>query len=291
MKSLQDILKGITTSLKSCFGAGASKETEAETPSTPEDESRATPPQHHSGPMRRVDPPAGADEAHIQQVNQKHDTLYTVNWSGALASNPKNQRFKSAYGTFVVPHPDKGAGSAGQWAAAAWVGIDGADYNQAILQAGVDFFVDANGKRSYSSWYEWYPAGSGEFPTFRPQPGHKVTISITSSSPSKGKVTLKNHTTGHKVSKSLRAPSKAGELRGQNAEWIVEDFMIGDSMVPLVDFNTVKFVDAHARTGRRKRIGLGDAKIINMISESDNSNILTDVNIIDKHSTGIKYTG
>jgi hypothetical protein len=281
MKSIPDTLKAIPGYVKSCFGAGATQDEKQ-----PEDSNEeAEPRRQHSRPMQRVEP-----TGELAKI-AAHNTTYTYNWAGALASNPSGQKFKSAYGTFTVPQPAKGTGSASQWAAAAWVGIDGADYNKCILQAGVDFIVNSDGTHSFTSWYEWYPAASGSFPTFHPQPGHVVTISIESSNPGKGKVTLKNHTTGHKVSKKLTAPSAAGRLRGQNAEWIVEDFMIGDSMVPLVDFKTVKFAKAHATTGKRKRVGLDGATIINMVSQSDTSNVLTNVHIPDAHSTGITYTG
>lgn len=43
-----------------------------------------------------------------------------------------------------------------QYAASAWVGIDGDTAQNSILQTGVDFYVEGSSV-SYDAWYEWYP--------------------------------------------------------------------------------------------------------------------------------------
>lgn len=43
-----------------------------------------------------------------------------------------------------------------QYAASAWVGIDGDTASNSILQTGVDFYVEGSSV-GYDAWYEWYP--------------------------------------------------------------------------------------------------------------------------------------
>lgn len=82
------------------------------------------------------------------------------------------------------------------------------------------------------------------------------------------------------VSQSLNSTSALCE---QNAEWIVEDFMQGASLVPFANFSTVTFTNAEA-------IGNGSytpsgASIVNI---QQNNQILTSV-AIDGSSVTIAY--
>lgn len=43
-----------------------------------------------------------------------------------------------------------------QYAASAWVGIDGDTASNSILQTGVDFYVEGS-SIGFDAWYEWYP--------------------------------------------------------------------------------------------------------------------------------------
>lgn len=43
-----------------------------------------------------------------------------------------------------------------QYAASAWVGIDGDTADNSILQTGVDFYAEG-GEVGFDAWYEWYP--------------------------------------------------------------------------------------------------------------------------------------
>lgn len=83
-------------------------------------------------------------------------------------------------GTFVVPTPRAPSGGSGQFAASAWVGIDGDTCGSAILQTGIDFIV-TNGRVTfdgmpfprkvypwahfffYAAWYEYFPDFAHDF--------------------------------------------------------------------------------------------------------------------------------
>ncbi|KAH8789741.1 peptidase A4 family-domain-containing protein [Hyaloscypha finlandica] len=84
------------------------------------------------------------------------DVAYSENWSGAaITSPPSGQTFNAVSGKITVPTPyePSGIGSTdGEYAASAWVGIDGNTYSTAILQTGLDLNVSTSGAVSYDAW-------------------------------------------------------------------------------------------------------------------------------------------
>jgi hypothetical protein len=239
-------------------------------------------------PIKRVDGPGVSSTDNITEVE------YSSNWSGAVLTSPPSASatYSAVYGTFNVPTPSVPSGSSSggrggntDYAASAWVGIDGDTYDNAILQAGVDFTVSSSGSVSYDAWYEWYPDYAYDFDNFDISSGDEIKVSIVSTSSSAGTVTLENLTTGSSVSKTLSAPESDATLGGQNAEWIVEDFEEDDSLVAFADFGTVTFTDAYAVAGGED-IGVEDATIIDI--EQD-STVLTSVTIESDSEVVITY--
>lgn len=94
----------------------------------------------------------------VETIGNKSDVSYSTNWAGAVLIGTG---YKSITGTIVVPTPSvpSGGGSLNQYAASAWVGIDGDTCLTAILQTGVDFYADRGGV-SFDAWYEWHPGKS-----------------------------------------------------------------------------------------------------------------------------------
>ena len=168
---------------------------------------------------------------------------YSSNWAGVvIESPPAGATFTAVSATFTVPKPTSTGGS-GQQAASAWVGIDGDTCGSAILQTGLDFTVQGS-STSFDSWYEWYPDYAYDFSGISFAVGHTVVVSVVSSSKTSGTATITNQSTGKTVSKSITSSSA---LCGVNAEWIVEDFEEGSSLVPFANFGTVTFTGATAR--------------------------------------------
>ncbi|KAI1317668.1 peptidase A4 family-domain-containing protein [Xylariaceae sp. FL0255] len=165
---------------------------------------------------------------------------YTENWAGAVLVGTG---YTTVSGTIVVPEPTvpPGGSNSGKYSAAAWVGIDGSTCQTAILQTGIDMNLEA-GAVSYTTWYEWYPDYSYDFTGFGISAGDTVAMSVATTSKTSGTVTIENHTTGQTVSHDFE--NQSGQLCQTNAEWIVEDFQQGNSLVPFVDFNSVTFTDA-----------------------------------------------
>lgn len=68
---------------------------------------------------------------------------------------------------------------------------------------------------------------------------------MTASSTKAGTAVIENLTIGKTVTKSLTSSSALCE---ENAEWIVEDYEEGSSLVPLADFGNITWTDACATT-------------------------------------------
>ncbi|KAJ6104012.1 hypothetical protein N7523_010332 [Penicillium sp. IBT 18751x] len=207
----------------------------------------------------------GSDDAKVQ---------YSSNWAGVVReSPPASATYTAVSATFTVPEPTATDNSGDLQAASVWVGIDGDTYSQAILQTGIDSYIQ-NGEMSYDAWYEWYPNSAVNF-DISLSAGDVIVASVKSSSPSKGVAIIENKSSGETATKTLTAPSSDATLGGQNAEWIVEDFNSGDSQIPFADFGTVTFTGAQAETARGS-YGVNNAAILDL---QQSGKLLADVNI------------
>jgi hypothetical protein len=209
---------------------------------------------------------------------------YSSNWSGAVLEQPSSGYFKSATGRFTVPTP-RHVGSGGTESSSAWVGIDGDSCASGLLQAGIDFTVSSSGDVSYDAWYEWYPDYAYDFSNFDVGAGDVIQVDIVATSTTRGTVSLTNVSTGQKVSQTLSAPSGSVLCR-QNAEWIVEDFEQGGSLVALSNFGTVVFSQASAALSTGGTEGLSSATIIDL---KQGSTVYTDVTINSGSQVTVKY--
>jgi len=226
-------------------------------------------------PVEKLEPAA----AQAQDTGDKN-VQYSSNWAGAVYESPPSGTFTAVSGRITVPTPSSSGGS-GEQAASAWVGIDGDTYTNAILQGGVDFYVDG-GSVSYDAWYEWYPDYAYDFSGIDISAGDVLLLSVKSTSSRAGSVTIENETTGQTVTKSLTSSSALG---GQNAEWIVEDFEENGSLVPFANFGTVVFSSASASTNT-ETVGASGAQIIEI--ENSRGSVITDVSV-SSSSVTVKY--
>jgi len=201
---------------------------------------------------------------------------YDSNWAGAAwAAPPSGTKFTAVSGTFNVPTVSGASGAAG----AAWVGIDG--YNtDSILQTGIQWEV-SGGSVVYSAWHEWYPADSINFPSLPMSAGDEIAVSVVATSSTKGTATVKNTSTGKSVTASISGEA----LAGQNAEWIVEDFEEGSSLVPFAKFSTVTFTSSTATTNSGTT-GITGADTVDI---EQSSKILTKTTIESSSEVEIAY--
>ncbi|KOS23211.1 Aspergillopepsin-2 [Escovopsis weberi] len=160
---------------------------------------------------------------------------YSTNWAGAVL---EGRGWTSVSGTIVVPRATGGVNAA----ASAWVGIDGDSCQSAILQTGVDFYGDG----SYDAWYEWFPDYAYNFPSFPIRQGDEIKMVVNATSRTSGVAILQNLSTGASVSHSFSGRAVQGSLCQTDAEWIVEDFESGGSLVQFANFGSVTFTGASA---------------------------------------------
>lgn len=93
---------------------------------------------------------------------------------------------------------------------------------------------------------------------------------------------IENETTGQRVSHSFSGETDA--LCETNAEWIVEDFSSGGSLVNFADFGTVQFTGASVNGGT----GVSGATIIDI---QQNGKVLTDCSTSGSSTVVCEYTG
>lgn len=215
-------------------------------------------------------------------------TQYSSNWAGVvLTAPPAGTTFNSVVATFTVPQPTVPQGGSGTYSGTAWVGIDGDTYQNAILQTGIDWSVSSSGGHSYVAWYEWYPNPQFNFGSLAVTAGNTVTVKVVSSSSSRGTATITNLSTGHSVSTTISAPCSTCTLGGQNAEWIVEDYSQGGSLVPFANFGTVTFNSCSAGTSAGGSVGTSGGTIIDI--ENSSGQVITQVTIPSNSQVQVKY--
>ena len=111
-------------------------------------------------------------------------------------------------------------------------------------------------------------------------------MTVTASSTKAGLAKLENLTTGKSVTHTFGTQSAA--LCEQNAEWIVEDFSSGNSLVPFANFGTVTFTGAAATLASGSTAGVTGATIIDI---KQGSKVLTSCGTSGSSTVTCKYTG
>ncbi|KAJ6024242.1 hypothetical protein N7540_005039 [Penicillium herquei] len=225
-------------------------------------------PQHYSNP------PLHPETQEIIHLNSTSHVQYSQNWAGAVLIGTG---YTSVTGVFTVPTPQapNGSSGTGNYAASAWVGIDGDTWNKAILQTGIDFTV-RGGNASFSAWYEWYPEYAYDFTNISISAGDEIKVSVQATSKSAGFAIVENLSTGVKVSHEFFG-GEGGELAELNAEWIVEDFQQGLTLVDFADFGTVSFRNACA-VDNGVAVGPSAASLVDI---KQKGNVLTSSSVTD----------
>lgn len=242
----------------------------------------ATGPGHQQGGPFKVNTVGGANSSSDQNTHGASDATYSTNWAGAVLDGSD---FQLVSGTFAVPTPrlPTGASSSTEYAASAWVGIDGSSCQKTILQVGVDFNIQGSSV-SYDAWFEWYPDYAYNFVNFDIHAGDIIRLTAASSSTTSGRVLVENLTTGLSVSHTFSGESSP--LCQENAEWIVEDFLTGNSLKPLADFGTVTFTNCSVTQTTGTKLGVTGATVINM---KQGGNVMTDCSTSHGNTVSCTY--
>ncbi|KAL1843845.1 hypothetical protein VTJ49DRAFT_7196 [Mycothermus thermophilus] len=190
---------------------------------------------------------------------------YSSNWCGASQHTTQNDGISNVVGYFQVPDLTLRPGAPPPQFAAAWVGIDGAECNTTLLQAGVTTVVNSNGGQSAYAWWEWYPEAAFSIDSLRVKPGEWLSVDITASSPTSGIIVIHNLDRGTSITLHITNGPKLCRL---DAEWIVEDFYDGDQQVNFGKFTDMWFVDVAAKTVSGKNIGIDGAAMVHLLDDS-----------------------
>ncbi|KAI0518296.1 peptidase A4 family-domain-containing protein [Xylaria bambusicola] len=198
-------------------------------------------------------------------------TVQSSNWGGAAIVT---SGVTAVSGTFTVPKPSppSGGSSSREYCGAAWVGIDGYS-NSALIQTGVLWCVQGS-SYEYEAWYEYLPAALIEYSGFSVTAGNSVTVTVTKTSATGGTTTISSG--GRSASHTFSGQST--RLQGASAEWIVEDFLSGNSLVPFANFGTVTFTGATAVINGATVSASSDSPVtIDLVSSS--GSVLTNTGI------------
>jgi len=101
--------------------------------------------------------------------------------------------------------------------------------------------------------------------------GDVIKVTVTATSLYAGTAVLENVTTGTTVTQQFTSEKSLGERCEYNAEWIVEDFEEGSSLVSFANFGSVAFTSASA-TDSSGTVGTTGATIIDI---KQSSSVLT----------------
>lgn len=238
---------------------------------------RDEPFQPFSGPAKIVQTKSFKPEL----ASTTNSVIDTINWAGAVyTSPPNNTRFTSVGGRFTIPLPllPLSAVPKTTYTTGIWIGLDGLTYQSAILQAGVRVTVTLNATSlqpiyEYRAFTEWYPSPATFLNSSQlaVNAGDILDISITSHSPFSGIITLSNISTQQNITQTLGAPSPAAILKGQNAEWIVEDPRnSATTELPFPDFEPITFDSCVAGTADGRIIGSSGSTEVELFNTTSN---------------------
>ena len=218
-----------------------------------------------------------------------HPAETTGTWAGGITFPPAGESLSWVEGTWTMPSaaipPGGPAGS--QAIASTWVGLDGDEGSNDVLQAGCDVIVDDSGggpALKFCPWWEWYPSDSYWITNLGVSQGDVMNclIRLDPGSQTTATVLLTNETT--KVALTFSTPALAGTLLSGNcAEWIVEQLATG----PLADFGAVSFTDCNAGSTDGVTVNLSVGNTINMVDA--NNSLISKSEINDPTSVGITY--
>jgi hypothetical protein len=187
-------------------------------------------------------------------------TVTSSNWCGAAVTGTG---FTSVVGTWTVPKLTlrSGQSSSSEPALAQWVGIDGFS-NSALIQGGTLSEIVGSSQENFA-WTEMLPAALRQI-TLTVDTGDSITTNVTMTSTTSGTVSIINNTRGTSV---VGTVSGGTRLSGASAEWILEDFESGSSLVPFAGFPTSTFTGSAVHSGTS--VSPSTATLIDIVQNSE----------------------
>jgi hypothetical protein len=162
--------------------------------------------------------------------------LDSSNWSGYIEANGP---FSEVTGTFTVPSLDTGTPPVDQMSV--WVGIDGGNGDNSLIQAGFNESPDPAdaGGFAIQPWWEILPASETYIDSVEIQAGDTVTVAISQISGTQWGITLTDNTNGESFTTDQTYSGPAS-----TAEWIVEALTVNGAVSVLAPYTPdVSFSD------------------------------------------------
>jgi len=226
----------------------------------------------------------------------EHAVDSTDIWAGALLDSPGGDKFAWIQGTWNVPnaYPPVNPEAGITYSASAWIGIDGYDGSNDVLQIGVDslaLYVFNSTIHTHLVWWEWFPGATFEITNLPVAAGDTVSglVCVDPDSSTTASVSLYNVTTN--IGASFRATAPDGfDLLGNTAQWIVERLVsdTGIHVPELARFGDVYFDDANAGTLGRQLLRGGNGNVVEM---TDFGNVIATGVIETPTLIQVRYTG
>jgi hypothetical protein len=160
--------------------------------------------------------------------------LTSSNWSGTVVNRPTAEQLVTVTGQWVVPNVSPPASAwngvgynDGTYICAVWVGLDGTNGTNDVMQAGTNSVVVVSGgvvtSRSYYAWIEWFGNPWKPESDFPVNPGDAILCTVCAPfGNAHGTAMFTNQTTGLSMNYGIDPPDGVS-LSGNVAEWIVED--------------------------------------------------------------------
>jgi hypothetical protein len=163
-------------------------------------------------------------------------TLDSSNWSGYIELNGP---FSKVTGTFSVPSLLSGTPRADQMSV--WVGIDGGNGDNSLIQAGFNESPSPGSATGFviQPWWEILPASETYINSVDVGAGDTVTVAINQISGTQWGITLTDNTNGESFTTDQAYSGPAS-----TAEWIVEALTVGGDVATLAPYSpNVSFSD------------------------------------------------
>jgi len=187
-------------------------------------------------------------------------TVQSSNWCGAAVTGTG---FTSVVGTWTIPTISlrSGQSASSDPAISQWVGIDG--FSDSSLIQGGTLSQLVGGRQENVAWTEMLPAASRDV-SLTVDTGDSITTTVTMTSTTSGTVTIENTTRGTSI---VGTVSGGTRLSATSAEWILEDFESGSSLVSFAGFPTSTFTGSATRSGTS--VSPSTATLIDLVQNSE----------------------
>jgi Peptidase A4 family len=203
----------------------------------------------------------------------------STNWSGAYVKRPSAEQLMTVTGEWRVPgvNPPASAWNGtgyndGTYLCGVWVGIDGTQGTNDVMQAGTGSQCVVSGGKmtstSFFAWTEWFSLPSVSVSNFPIQVGDVISCTVCAPfGNTHGTAMFNNLTSGATTNIGINPPAGVS-LVGNVAEWIVEDpGLIGGGLYPFPNYGSTYFSDCTAGS-KNIELDLGTAKEIDLVDAS-----------------------